>query len=64
MNILVVDDEGEYRVLVGGFLKDQGWTVFLAGDVTSVLVPNGLVLVAMAAGLFAVLARVTSVRLE
>ncbi|HYQ87649.1 MAG TPA: response regulator [Bacteroidota bacterium] len=32
MNILVVDDESEYRILVGGFLKDQGWAVFLAGD--------------------------------
>ncbi|HEY6191276.1 MAG TPA: response regulator [Bacteroidota bacterium] len=32
MNILVVDDEREYRTLVGNFLEDQGWTVFLAGD--------------------------------
>ena len=30
MNVLVVDDEREYRVLVGNFLSDQGWTVFLA----------------------------------
>ena len=39
-------------------------TVFLAGDVSSVLVPNGIVLVCMAAVLFAFLARVTKVRLE
>lgn len=32
MNILVVDDEREYRILVGNFLSDQGWTVFLAED--------------------------------
>ena len=30
MNILLVDDEREYRMLAGSFLKDQGWTVFLA----------------------------------
>jgi ABC-2 type transport system permease protein len=39
-------------------------TLFLAGDVASVLVPNGLVLVAMAAVLFVALARFTRVRLE
>lgn len=39
-------------------------TVFLAGDVASVLIPNGLVLVGMATVLFALLARVTKVRLE
>lgn len=39
-------------------------TLFLAGDVPSVLVPNGLVLVAMALVLFVALARVTRVRLE
>jgi ABC-2 type transport system permease protein len=39
-------------------------TLFLAGDVPSVLVPNGLVLVFMAAMLFAALARATSDRLE
>jgi ABC-2 type transport system permease protein len=39
-------------------------TLFLAGDVPSILVPNSLVLVAMAAVLFAALARQTRVRLE
>jgi CheY-like chemotaxis protein len=32
MNVLVVDDEREYRTLVGNYLEDQGWTVFLAAD--------------------------------
>ncbi|MBI4547109.1 MAG: response regulator [Ignavibacteriae bacterium] len=31
MNILVVDDEKEYRTLLSDFLKMEGWTVFLAG---------------------------------
>jgi ABC-2 type transport system permease protein len=39
-------------------------TIFLTGDVASVLVPNGLVLLAMAAGLFLALIRATGVRLE
>jgi ABC-2 type transport system permease protein len=39
-------------------------TLFLAGDVASVLVPNGLVLLAMAAGLFVTLRRKTRMRLE
>ena len=39
-------------------------TIFLAGDVPSVLVPNALVLVAMAAVLFVALVRATPVRLE
>lgn len=39
-------------------------TIFLAGDVPSVLVPNGLVLMAMAAVLFVALVRATPVRLE
>jgi ABC-2 type transport system permease protein len=39
-------------------------TVFLAGDVRSVLIPNGLVLVVMAAVLFTILLRNTRVRLE
>jgi ABC-2 type transport system permease protein len=39
-------------------------TLFLAGDVASVLVRNGLVLAGMAAALFVVLRRVTRVRLE
>jgi len=30
MNILIVDDEREYRTLLGDFLKIEGWTVFLA----------------------------------
>ena len=32
MNILVVDNEREYRTLVGHYLTEQGWTVFLAED--------------------------------
>jgi len=39
-------------------------TLFLAGDVPSVLVPNGLVLMAMAAVLFVALVRATPMRLE
>lgn len=39
-------------------------TIFLAGDVFSVLVPNGLILVGMAAALFIQLIRITRVRLE
>ncbi len=39
-------------------------TLFLAGDVMSVLLPNGLVLLAMAAALFLALWRKTRVRLE
>ena len=39
-------------------------TLFLAGDVASVLLPSGLVLTAMAAVLFFFLARATRVRLE
>ncbi|HMF37377.1 MAG TPA: ATP-binding cassette domain-containing protein [Isosphaeraceae bacterium] len=39
-------------------------TLFLAGDVPSVLVPNGMVLMAMAAVLFVALVRATPVRLE
>jgi hypothetical protein len=39
-------------------------TLFLAGDVPSVLLPNGLILLAMAAVLFIALKRATPVRLE
>ena len=39
-------------------------TLFLAGDVMSVLLPNGLVLMAMAAALFLALWRKTRMRLE
>jgi ABC-2 type transport system permease protein len=39
-------------------------TIFLAGDVPSVLVPNTLVLLAMGAGLFLVLARSSRLNLE
>jgi ABC-2 type transport system permease protein len=39
-------------------------TLFLAGDVASVLLPNGLILLAMAAVLFIALKRATPVRLE
>jgi ABC-2 type transport system permease protein len=39
-------------------------TIFLAGDVPSVLVPNTLVLLAMGAGLFVLLARSTRLNLE
>jgi len=51
-------------VLPARYFVSSLQTVFLAGDVMSVLIPNGIVLVAMAVGLFAVLARVTRVRLE
>jgi ABC-2 type transport system permease protein len=39
-------------------------TLFLAGDVAHVLIPNGLVMVAMAVGLFILLFRATRMRLE
>ncbi len=32
MNILVVDDEPSYRMLVDHFLREQGWSVFTAPD--------------------------------
>ena len=32
MNILVVDDEPSYRMLLEHFLKDQGWTVCTASN--------------------------------
>jgi len=32
MNILVVDDEPQYRLLMRAFLVDHGWDVFLAED--------------------------------
>jgi ABC-2 type transport system permease protein len=39
-------------------------TLFLAGDVMSVLLPNGLILLGMASALFLALWRKTRVRLE
>lgn len=30
LNILIVDDEREYRLLLGGFLQHQGWSVVSA----------------------------------
>jgi CheY-like chemotaxis protein len=32
MNLLIVDDEPEYRMLAGNFFRDLKWTVFLAGN--------------------------------
>jgi CheY-like chemotaxis protein len=32
MNILVVDDEPEYRLLMRSFLMQEGWSVFMAED--------------------------------
>jgi ABC-2 type transport system permease protein len=52
------------RVLPARYFVSSLQTLFLAGDVPSVLVPNGLILAAMAAGLFALLWRATRVRLE
>jgi ABC-2 type transport system permease protein len=51
-------------VLPARYFVSSLQTLFLAGDVATVLVPNGLVLVGMAAVLFVALARVTRVRLE
>jgi ABC-2 type transport system permease protein len=51
-------------VLPARYFVSSLQTLFLAGDVASVLVPNGLVLVGMATALFVALARVTRVRLE
>jgi len=51
-------------VLPARYFVSSMQTIFLAGDVTSVLVPNGLVLMAMAAVLFVALVRATPVRLE
>jgi ABC-2 type transport system permease protein len=51
-------------VLPARYFVSSLQTVFLAGDVASVLIPNGIVLVAMAAGMFVMLIRVTRVRLE
>jgi ABC-2 type transport system permease protein len=51
-------------VLPARYFVSSLQTVFLAGDVFSVLVPNGIVLVGMATALFAILARNTKVRLE
>jgi ABC-2 type transport system permease protein len=39
-------------------------TIFLAGDIASVLAPCALVLISMAAGLFALTARKTKQRLD
>jgi ABC-2 type transport system permease protein len=52
------------RVLPARYFVSSLQTVFLAGDVPSVLVPNTLVLLAMATGLFIALVRATRVRLE
>ncbi len=32
MNILIVDDEPGYRMLLEDLLKDEGWTVYTASD--------------------------------
>jgi ABC-2 type transport system permease protein len=52
------------RVLPPRYFVSSLQTLFLAGDVPSVLVPNGLVLVGMAVVLFIALSRATRVRLE
>jgi ABC-2 type transport system permease protein len=52
------------RVLPARYFVSSLQTIFLAGDVASVLVPNGLVLLVMAAGLFFVLIHATRERLE
>jgi ABC-2 type transport system permease protein len=52
------------RLLPARYFVSSLQTLFLAGDVASVLVPNGLVLAAMAAGLFAALRWATRMRLE
>jgi ABC-2 type transport system permease protein len=52
------------RVLPARYFVSSLQTIFLAGDVPGVLVPNGLVLLAMAAGLFFALVRATPERLE
>ena len=45
------------RVFPARYFVTSLQTIFLAGDVASVLVPNGLVLLAMAVGLFFALTR-------
>ena len=52
------------HVLPARYFVPSLQTIFLAGDVPSVLVPNTLVLLAMATGLFLALIRATQVRLE
>jgi ABC-2 type transport system permease protein len=52
------------RVFPARYFVTSLQTIFLTGDVASVLVPNGLVLLAMAVGLFFALTRATRVRLE
>jgi ABC-2 type transport system permease protein len=52
------------RMLPARYFVSSLQTLFLAGDVASVLVPNGLVLAGMAAVLFIALRRATRVRLE
>jgi ABC-2 type transport system permease protein len=52
------------QVLPARYFVSSLQTLFLAGDVPSVLLPNGLILAGMAAGLFVILARITRVRLE
>jgi sigma-B regulation protein RsbU (phosphoserine phosphatase) len=32
MNLLVVDDEPSYRMLISDYFRQQGWTVFEAGE--------------------------------
>ena len=52
------------RVFPARYFVTSLQTIFLTGDVPSVLVPNGLVLTAMAVGLFFALISATRVRLE
>jgi ABC-2 type transport system permease protein len=52
------------RLLPARYFVSSLQTIFLTGDVPSVLVPNGLVLLGMAAVLFVALIRATPARLE
>ncbi|RUL87496.1 ABC transporter permease [Tautonia sociabilis] len=52
------------RILPPRYFVSSLQTIFLAGDVPSVLVPNGLILCAFASVLFAMLVRSTPTRLE
>jgi ABC-2 type transport system permease protein len=52
------------RILPARYFVSSLQTLFLAGDVASVLVPNTLVLLTIAAALLALLVRATRLRLE
>jgi ABC-2 type transport system permease protein len=52
------------RILPPRYLVSSLQTLFLVGDVPSVLLPNTLILLGMACGLFTLLVRATPSRLE